>query len=1252
GFIQIPTSLLAMVDSSIGGKTAVDTPAGKNLVGAFWQPKRIYMDMAVLSTLPAREFSNGMAEVIKTAAIWDATEFDVLESNSEAIRQAVLEKKGEEGGDCGGLTLATRSEGQRQLQRVIAGSARVKAYVVTHDERESGMRGLLNFGHTIGHAIEAVLSPQVLHGECVAIGCVLEAEVTRRLGHLNEVSVARLVRCLRAYGLPTTMDDPLIRARCSQAQLAELRPHRLMDIMAVDKKSVGTQKRLVVLKQLGATLEMQPTNVSDSLILEVVSAGVSVKGPRADAGDDAVVVITPPGSKSISNRALQLAALGVGTCRLRNLLHSDDTQVMLAALQAMGGCEVAWEDGGDTLVVTGGGGVLHAPDAELYLGNAGTAARFLTTTVNLIGQSGDSSATVLTGNARMKLRPCAPLVDALRANGCAIEYCEKQGSLPLRVSHQGKGFPGGRIQLSASISSQYVSSILLCAPYAQEPVRLELVGGKVISQAYIDMTIQMMAQFGCQVERVSATEYVVPLGAYRCPAEYVVESDASSATYPLAFAAITGRQCTVPNIGSESLQGDARFAVDVLGPMGCTVEQTATSTTVRGPPPGSLRALPDIDMEPMTDAFLTAAVLAAVAPGNGGVTRIRGIANQHVKECDRIQAMCDELARFGITATNHADGIDVYAGELAQEAPSVHCYDDHRVAMSFSILACAAPNGAEIRERRCVAKTWPQWWDVLARDLGAATAGADPAEEEEKVAGTGAAVPAPVIVVVGMRGAGKSTLGRAAAKALGLAFVDMDEYVESHVGMSIPAIIQADGWPAFRAHESELLAKALGEEFASGAIIACGGGVVEAAENRALLQRHAAKSAVICLTPNMDQVAEFLSRDKTRPAYAAGDAREVYERRRPLYAECSSHEMIVDTGLPGGWPQIEREFVRLAGHVAGRGDRVDLTSPSFFVSLTAPDVAEYVEDGRLDAVTAGAHAVELRADLLSACSSLASDDELVAKVHWQFALLRHASPLPVVFTVRTVAQGGAFGGSDAQRQRLLEAAIRWGAEYVDVEVDHLAPAVYAGRRQSLVIASYHDPSGTKLQWSSGCEFTAELLQQARRCGDIVKLISYARQWSDNLECMEFVRRHHSPATPLIALNMGYAGQWSRVVCPVLTPVTHPALGVKAAPGQISVQQINSARCIAGLLPEQRFALCGKPIQLSPSPAMHNVAFAELGLPHVYGLHETETADDGLRALFAAPEFGGASITIPLKQAVIPLLDCLTPAARRIGAVNT
>lgn len=263
----------------------------------------------------------------------------------------------------------------------------------------------------------------------------------------------------------------------------------------------------------------------------------------------------------------------------------------------------------------------------------------------------------------MKQRPIGPLVDALRANGKEIAYQESEGCLPLKVTAQKDGFAGGHIKLAASVSSQYVSSILLCAPYAREAVVLELIGGQVISQPYIDMTVSMMRTFGVQVTRRKDEStgkfldiYDIPNTPYTSPPVYSIESDASSATYPLAIAAITGTTCTLENIGSASLQGDAGFAKGVLEPMGCKVVQTEDETTVTGPPVGQLRAIGLVDMEPMTDAFLTASVLAAVAnapalaersveaeSGRPNTTRILGIANQRVKECNRIRAMIDEL---------------------------------------------------------------------------------------------------------------------------------------------------------------------------------------------------------------------------------------------------------------------------------------------------------------------------------------------------------------------------------------------------------------------------------------------------------------------------------------------------------------------------------------------------------------------------------------------------------------------------------
>ncbi len=314
------------------------------------------------------------------------------------------------------------------------------------------------------------------------------------------------------------------------------------------------------------------------------------------------------------------------------------------------------------LVVKGGEGSLTVPPKgkELYLGNAGTASRFLATVCTLVRSDKPGDSTVITGNARMKERPIGPLVDALRSNGSEVSYLGKDGSLPLSIAASPTGFRGSHIQLTANVSSQYVSSILLCAPYATEPVTLELIGGQVISQPYIDMTISMMKTFGVVVVREKDENgkplniYHIPKATYINPLHYEIESDASSATYPLAIAAVTGTSCTITNIGSSSLQGDAGFAKGVLEPMGCTVIQSETETTVVGPPVGQLKALGLVDMETMTDAFLTATALAAVAGSpklerrlgdapHPHTSRILGIANQRVKECNRIRAMIDQL---------------------------------------------------------------------------------------------------------------------------------------------------------------------------------------------------------------------------------------------------------------------------------------------------------------------------------------------------------------------------------------------------------------------------------------------------------------------------------------------------------------------------------------------------------------------------------------------------------------------------------
>ncbi|OAA59665.1 dehydroquinase class 1 [Niveomyces insectorum RCEF 264] len=1239
-FVQVPTTLLAMVDSSIGGKTAIDTPLGKNLIGAFWQPQRVFIDLDFLGSLPTREFINGMAEVVKTAAIWNETEFTALEENAPLVLDTVR-------GRPSPSSSADLAPIRHILKRIVLASARVKAEVVSADEKEGGLRNLLNFGHSIGHAYEAILTPQVLHGEAVAIGMVKEAELARYLGVLRPSAVARLVKCIASYALPTSLADKRI------VSLTAGKPcpvDVVLDKMAVDKKNDGAKKKIVLLSAIGQTHEPKATVVDDQDIRFVLSPAVRVTPgvPRA-----LHATVAPPGSKSISNRALVMAALGKGTCRLRNLLRSDDTEFMLSAIAQLKGASYAWEEAGEVLAVRGNGGKLVASGEPLYLGNAGTASRFLTSVVALCGPCAASgvSSTVLTGNDRMKVRPIGPLVDALRSNGVHVTYLGKEKSLPLAIDAAG-GLEGGTIELAATVSSQYVSSILMAAPYAKKPVVLRLVGGKPISQPYIDMTLSMMAAFGIRVEHSDSepNTYRIPRGTYSNPAEYVVESDASSATYPLAVAAITGTTCTVPNIGSASLQGDAAFAVGVLRPMGCSVTQTATSTTVTGPPVGSLKAISHVDMEPMTDAFLTASVLAAVA---SGTTRITGIANQRVKECNRILAMHDELAKFGVKCNELDDGIEVVGqpmAELTNPAGGVHCYDDHRVAMSFSVLATVCQQPVLVLERECVGKTWPGWWDVLSQSFKVELRGEAPVEPLRTAQTAAASSPAyeKSIFIIGMRGAGKTTAGQWAASLLGRPFVDLDAELERKHGRTIPEMVRgALGWEGFRKAELELLAEVIKTK-ASGYVFSCGGGIVESPEARELLVSfHRSGGCVLLVHRDTEQVIQYLMQDQTRPAYSE-DIRGVYSRRKDWYETCSNyhyHSPHPDASATSG--KAPADFVQMLSVICGKHAHLETLTKkkqSFFVSLTVPDIAAAV--GLLPRVVVGSDAVELRVDLLA--------DHSVESVASQIALLRSATKgLPIIFTIRTAGQGGRFPDADTERAlALYRTAIRTGVEYIDLEMtmpERVVQAVTQEKGFSRIIASHHDPAGT-LSWKNGG--WVPYFNKALQHGDVIKLIGVARSIEDNFAAAAFKSKMLAAhSKPIIALNMGSHGKLSRVLNGFLTPVAHPDLPFAAAPGQLSAREIRQALSLIGGLDPLRFVLFGQPISQSRSPALHNTLFAQTGLPHRYSLAETTSLDD-VRGIVRAADFGGASVTIPLKRDVMQLVDEVTESARVIGAVNT
>ena len=391
-------------------------------------------------------------------------------------------------------------------------------------------------------------------------------------------------------------------------------------------------------------------------------------------------VIELPGSKSYSNRALLVAALARGRSEITRALFSDDTRYMQRALDALG-VRVGADETSQSFVVDGVDGRFPASEATLEIGNAGTAARFLTAAVAL-----GRGTFVIDGSAAMRKRPIQPLLDGLRALGVDAESREATGCPPVVV--RAKGIAGGRARVRGDVSSQYLSALLMAAPYAARDVELEI-EGELVSAPYVTMTLSTMAEFGVRAERDGDRWFRVPSGQHYAARPYAVEPDASGASYFFAAAAVTGGRVVVPRLGRRSAQGDLGL-LDVLARMGCDVTIDA-----------------DADFTRMGDVATT---LMAIAPFADGPVTVRGIAQTHYEESDRPVAAATELRRMGLTVDSSWDSVTIHPGP--PQPCEVQTYDDHRIAMSFAVTGLRAP-GIRIAGPECVSKTFPEFFDVL-----------------------------------------------------------------------------------------------------------------------------------------------------------------------------------------------------------------------------------------------------------------------------------------------------------------------------------------------------------------------------------------------------------------------------------------------------------------------------------------------------------------------------------------------------------
>ncbi len=415
--------------------------------------------------------------------------------------------------------------------------------------------------------------------------------------------------------------------------------------------------------------------------------------PFASTIDRDVEVV---GSKSYTNRALILAALAQGESLLSGALFSDDTRYMAEALRALGVGVIA-DEAARTLRVTGVSGCVPAASARCFVGNAGTAARFLPVVMALGAGSYE-----LDGIARMRERPIAPLLDALDALSVRVDALGQPGCVPLRV--HGGTLTGGHVTIPGHISSQYISGLMMGAPCMRDGLTIDIAGA-LVSRPYIEMTAQAMRDFGAKLTVDGERRMVIEGGQNYRGHPYRVEPDASAASYFFAAAAIRGGRVRVNGLGTRSLQGDRKLA-HILARMGCGLREGEDFTEVTGPADGVLQGV-EVDMADLSDVAQT---LAVVAPFAQTATRVTGIGFIRKKETDRVGAVVRELSRLGVRAEEEADGFVVHPSR--HHAGEVSTYDDHRMAMSFALLGLTV-EGIVIRDPGCVSKTFPQYFEVL-----------------------------------------------------------------------------------------------------------------------------------------------------------------------------------------------------------------------------------------------------------------------------------------------------------------------------------------------------------------------------------------------------------------------------------------------------------------------------------------------------------------------------------------------------------
>ena len=565
---------------------------------------------------------------------------------------------------------------------------------------------------------------------------------------------------------------------------------------------------------------------------------------------EAEVII--PGSKSYTNRALIIAAMTKNRVRIINPLISDDTRAMIKCLRTLG-IRINLLD--DSIEVIGSIDNIKNKTHELDVNLSGTTIRFMLPFLAIA-----PGIKILKGREGLNKRPIKNLVDALRQLGATIDYLNVEGHPPLRITSS--VLKGGVITINGGISSQYFSALLMVAPLIGKLI-IE-VEGVQISKPYIDMTIDSMKNFGVSVINEDYKKYTVPDQQTYKVAEYIVEGDFSSAGYFFAIAALTKSTLTLKNLNPDSVQADRKI-LDILKKMGSKITYGENEITIQG----KGIKVTEINMIDFPDQAQTLAVIAAFADG---ITKLSGIQSLRVKETERITALENELKKMGIRTSSTADTLIIYGGN--PKAARINTHEDHRMAMSFAVAGTKL-SGIEINDPAVVTKTFPEFWEKL-NSIGIKTKSVNTRN----------------IVLIGMRGSGKTTVAKLLSRKLNKEYIELDELIVEKVGMSIPKIVKKFGWDYFRHQESDIAEKVSSY---NDKIISTGGGIVSKSKNIETLKKN---GILILLSGSVEVLFDRIGDDSNRPALTLSKTRKeemskLLKQRKNLYEEVA--DKIIDT---------------------------------------------------------------------------------------------------------------------------------------------------------------------------------------------------------------------------------------------------------------------------------------------------------------------------------------------------------------------